>query len=96
MAAYQRLTAMGGKEALRVAAEYLKERIPLEVSAEAPHSITLTGGDGTITVSTHAHGMETQVSVTTDQLRTSRIDLEAQHYLNQLPYQPEDRQRHVR
>lgn len=87
---------MGGKEAVRLAADYLKERIPLEVSAQDRHSVTLAGGDGTVTVSTHAHGLETEVTVVTDQLRTSRIDLEAQHYLNQLPYQPEDRQRHVR
>lgn len=96
MASYQRHTAMGGKEAVRLAADYLKERIPLEVASEGPHSVTLTGGDGTVTVSTHAHGMETEVTVVTDQLGTSRIDIEAQHYLNQLPYQPDDRQRHVR
>lgn len=96
MAAYERLTAMGGREAVRLAAEYMKERIPLEVSAEDAHSITLTGGDGTMTVSAHAHGMETEITVATDQLRTSRIDIEARHYLNQLPYQPEDRQRRVR
>lgn len=96
MASYQRLTAMGGKEAVELAADYLKERIPLEVSTRDGHSVTLTGGDGTVTVSAHGHGLETEVTVTTDQLRTSRIDLEAQHYLNQLPYQPGDRQRHVR
>lgn len=93
MASYQRLTAMGGAEAVELAARYLQERIPLEVTEQKRHSVTLTGGDGTITVSTHAHGMETEVTVRTDQLRTSRIDLEAQHYLNQLPYQPEDEQR---
>lgn len=96
MASYQRLTAMGGKEAVRVAADYMKERIPLEITAEDPHEVTLKGGDGTITISAHAHGMETEVTVVTDQLRTSRIDVEAQHYLNQLPYQPEDRQRRAR
>jgi hypothetical protein len=93
MAAYQRLTAMDGTEAVRLAADYLRQRIPLEVSAEGDHSITLAGGDGTVTISAHSHGMETAVTVSTDQLRTSRIDIEAQHYLNQLPYQPEDRQR---
>jgi hypothetical protein len=87
---------MPGEEAVRLAAEYLQERIPLEVSEQDAHSVTLVGGDGTVTVSAHAHGMETEVTVTTDQVRTSRIDLEAQHYLNQLPYQPGDRQRHVR
>lgn len=93
MAAYQRLTAMGGTEAVRLAAEYLQERIPLDVVSEDRHSVTLSGGDGTVTISAHSHGLETSVSVSTDQLRTSRIDIEAQHYLNQLPYQPEDQQR---
>lgn len=93
MAAYQRLTAMDGSEAVRLAAEYLQQRIPLEVESRDDHSITLTGGDGTVTISAHSHGMDTTVTVSTDRLRTSRIDIEAQHYLNQLPYQPEDRQR---
>lgn len=96
MASYKRLTAMGGLEAVRLAGEYLKERIPLEIVEEGGHSVTLTGGDGTVTVSAHAHGMETEVTVTTDQLRTSRIDIEAQHYMNQLPYQPGDVQRRNR
>jgi len=87
---------MGGGEAVRLAAEYMLDRIPLEVAAQDGHSVTLKGGDGTMTVTAHSHGLETEVTVTTDQLRTSRIDLEAQHYLNQLPYQPEDQQRHVR
>lgn len=93
MAAYERLTAMKGTEAVELATEYLQQRIPLEVLEENEHSVTLRGGDGTITVSAHSHGMETSVKVETDQLRTSRIDIEAQHYLNQLPYQPGDRQR---
>jgi hypothetical protein len=84
---------MGGAEAVRLAGEYLKQRIPLEISSHDHHSITLTGGDGTVTISAHSHGMETAVTVMTDQVRTSRIDVEAQNYLNQLPYQPEDRQR---
>jgi hypothetical protein len=93
MASYERLTAMSGGEAVHLAAEYLKARIPLEVVAEDHHSVTLEGGDGRVTISAHSHGLETAVTVMTDQLRTSRIDVEAQHYLNQLPYQPEDRQR---
>ena len=93
MAAYQRNTAMGGEEAVRLAAEFLPQRIPLEVVSQDHHEVTLKGGDGTVTISTHSHGMETTVTVQTDQLRTSRIDLEAQHYLNELPYQPDDRQR---
>jgi hypothetical protein len=93
MASYQRLTAMDGGEAVRLAADYLRRRIPLEVESQDDHSVTLTGGDGTVTISAHSHGLETAVTVITDQLRTSRIDVESQHYLNQLPYQPEDRQR---
>lgn len=90
MGTYQRLTAMDGSEAVRLAAEYLTQRIPLEVSDRNDHAITLTGPDGTATISAHSHGMDTAITVATDQFRTSRIDLEAQHYLNQLPYQPGD------
>lgn len=90
MASYQRLTAMAGAEAVRLAGDYLRERIPLEIASQDTHAITLSGGDGTVTISAHAHGLETTVTVATDQLRTSRIDIEAQHYLAQLPYQPED------
>ena len=93
MAAYERLTAMKGSEAVELAADYLRERIPLEVMEQDDHRVKLRGGDGTVTVSAHSHGMETAVRVETDQLRTSRIDIEAQHYLNQLPYQPGDEQR---
>ncbi len=93
MASYERLTAMKGSEAVALAADYMQERIPLEVLDQDSHSVKLQGEDGTMTVSAHSHGLETSVRVDTDQLRTSRIDLEAQHYLNQLPYQPGDKQR---
>lgn len=81
---------MPAAEAVRLAGDYLRERIPLEVVSQERHAISLSGGDGTVTVSAHTHGLETAVTVATDQLRTSRIDIEAQHYLAQLPYQPED------
>jgi len=84
---------MKGSEAVALAAEFMVERIPLEVLEQDHHSVTLRGGDGTMTVSAHSHGLETSVKVETDQLGTSRIDMEAQHYLNQLPYQHGDRQR---
>ncbi|MDX1674521.1 MAG: hypothetical protein R3314_07005 [Longimicrobiales bacterium] len=96
MAAYERLTAMNGSEAIELAADYLRERIPLEVMEQDDHRVKLRGGDGTVTISAHSHGLETSVRVETDQLRTSRIDIEAQHYLNQLPYQPGDEQRRGR
>jgi hypothetical protein len=91
MAHYQRITAASPAEALRLAEEVLTARIPIEKAAEDKHSITLSGGDGTVTIDVHRHGQDTTVTATTDQLRTSRLDLETQYYLNKLPYQPGDR-----
>lgn len=93
MADYERMTAASVEAALRTAEVYLKERIPLERVGGDSHSVTLSGGDGTAVVTAHRHGVSTVVHVSTDQLRTSRIDLEAQHFLNQLPYEPGDRPR---
>jgi hypothetical protein len=90
MAEYERVTATGVREVLRLAEEILKERIPLEKTSEERHSITLTGGDGTVTIRAQRQAFDTVVHATTDQLRTSRLDLETQYFLNQLPYQPGD------
>jgi len=88
MAEYERLTATGVSEVLRLAEEILKERLPIEKTAADHHSVTLSGGDGTVTIEAHRHGFETVVRARTDQLRTSRLDLETQYFLNKLPYQP--------
>lgn len=90
MATYERITAAGVREVLRRAQELLPTRIPLEVTKQDHHSITLAGGDGTVTISGHRHGLDTTVHAATDQLRTSRLDVETQYFLNALPYQPED------
>jgi len=90
MANYQRLTAAPIREVLRVAEEFLTSRIPIERVAGDAHSVTLEGGDGRAVVHVHRHGVESSVVVNTDQLRTSRLDVEVQHFLNQLPYQPGD------
>jgi len=90
MGSYTRLTAMSRREAIRLAEEYLKERIPLETVESDRYAVTLKGEDGTAAITAHRHGPETQVGVETDQLRTSRIDIEVQHYLDRLPYQPGD------
>lgn len=87
---YERMTAASIREALELAEQVLLERLPLEKVAGDAHSIRLTGGDGTVTIEAHGHGLETQVDVHTDQLRTSRLDLEVQYYLTMLPYQPGD------
>lgn len=91
MADYQRITAASADEALRLAEEVLTARIPIEKTEQGRHSITLSGGDGTVTIEAHPHGQDTTVTATTDQLRTSRLDIETQYYLNRLPYQPGDR-----
>lgn len=90
MANYQRLTAAPAREVLRVAEEFLTTRIPIDKVGSDAHSMTLEGGDGRVVLHVHRHGMETSVVANTDQLRTSRLDVEVQHLLNQLPYQPGD------
>lgn len=91
MAAYERITALPADAVLKTAEEFLSERIPLDRAGGDEHSVTLSGGDGTVQISVHAHGLSSVVEARTDQLRTSRIDLETQHFLNELPYEPGDR-----
>lgn len=90
MAAYERTTALGVRDVLRTAEEVMTARLPLHRTAADDSSITLRGGDGTLEVSAHRHGVATAVHATTDRLSTSRIDQETQYFLNQLPYQPGD------
>lgn len=90
MANYERYTAAPAAEVLRRAEEVLTERLPLTKTAETHHSVTLSGGDGTATITAHSHHLETQVIAATDQLRTSRIDNDVQAFLTSLPYQPND------
>jgi hypothetical protein len=87
---YERLTALPGRDVLRMAEQVLTERIPTSKTAEDGHSISLSGGDGTVTFNVHRHGMETVVEASTDQVRTSRLDTEVQYFLTLLPYQPGD------
>lgn len=90
MARYERYTAAPTRDVLRKAEEILTARIPLQRAGSDHHSVRLTGRDGTVTISAHSHGLDTLVVAETDQLRTSRIDVEAQYFLNSLPYQPGD------
>ena len=90
MASYERLTATPTAEVLRVAEEFLTSRIPIRKTEGDRHSVVLEGGDGRVTIHAHRHGLDTSVIADTDQLRTSRLDNEVQHFLNQLPYQPGD------
>jgi hypothetical protein len=90
MATYERNTAATIKDVLRVAEEVLTSRLPVRKTAEDAHSITIEGGDGKVRISAHKHGLDTTVHAATDQLRTSRLDLDVQYFMGQLPYQPGD------
>jgi hypothetical protein len=84
------MTAAPVRDVLRIAEEVLTERLPIEKTASDHHGITLEGGDGAVTIRAHRHGLETQVHAATDQLRTSRLDLDVQYFMTMLPYQPGD------
>lgn len=90
MATYERTTAAPIREVLRTAEEVLTGRLPIRKVAEDKHSITLEGGDGKVRIAAHRHGLDTTVHAATDQLRTSRLDLDVQVFMARLPYQPGD------
>ena len=90
MANYQRFTAATIAQVLARAEEVLTARLPLRKTAQTHHSITLSGGDGTVTFTCHRHGLDTDVVASTDQLRTSRLDNDAQYLMTLLPDQPDD------
>lgn len=87
---YERFTAAPIREVLRLAEELLTSRLPMRKTGGDSHSIRLEGGDGAVSITAHRHGMDTQVHAATDQLRTSRLDLEVQYFMTLLPYQPGD------
>jgi len=88
---YERYTAAPVADALAVAVKVLTGRLPIEKVAGDQHSVTLRGGDGTVRIAAHRHGLETVVEAVTDQLRTSRLDVEVEYFMTMLPYQPGDR-----
>jgi hypothetical protein len=88
---YERMTAAPMREVLQKAEEVLTSRLPIRKVAGDSHSVRLEGGDGVVTITTHRHGLDTQVLASTDQLRTSRLDLDVQYFMTLLPYQPGDR-----
>jgi hypothetical protein len=90
MAGYQRKTAFSPSEVLNKAEEYLPEILGLSKTSGSSHNATYTGTEGTINMSAHGHGPYTEVTLSTDQLRTSRADYEVQRFLAELPYEPGD------
>ncbi len=90
MASYERYTAAPVAVVLKRAEEVLVARLPTQRTAATGHSVTLSGGDGTVTFTAHRHGVDTHVVAETDQLRTSRLDNEVQYVMTLLAYQPDD------
>jgi hypothetical protein len=78
------------RDVLAQAESILTDRLPLAKVSGDKHSITLQGGDGRVTIKAHRHGLDTVVQAVTDQLRTSRLDLDTQYFMGLLPYQPGD------
>lgn len=91
MAGYARKTALSPGEVLRRAESELPEWIGLTRTEGDSHRAVYVGGEGTVTLTAHGHGLYTEVIAETDRLRTSRIDVEIQKFLNRMPYEPYDR-----
>ncbi len=90
MSGYLRKTALSPDEVLSAAETLLPERIGLSRATGSGHGATYTGAEGTVTLAAHRHGVYTEVTASTDRLRTSRVDYEIQKFLNTLPYEPFD------
>ncbi|HEX6559025.1 MAG TPA: hypothetical protein VF021_06165 [Longimicrobiales bacterium] len=90
MATYERNTAAPVRDVLRTAEEVLSGRLPIHRTSSDAHSVTLEGGDGKVRIVAHRHGLATTVQASTDQLRTSRLDLDVQYFMAKLPYEPGD------
>lgn len=90
MGTYERTTAATIRDVLRQAEEVLVARLPLRKTGGDAHSVTLEGEDGKVTIHAHKHGLDTTVVARTDQLRTSRLDVDVQYLMALLPYQPGD------
>ena len=93
MADYERNTIYGISKVFELADEVLTERAGLQRGRHTHHSVTYSGGEGTVALEAHRHGPFTTVTVRTNQLRTSKADMVVRHLLNQLPYQPGDPER---
>ena len=91
MAGYQRKTALSPARVMARAEEILPGCVGLTRSRGSSHGATYVGEEGTLTLLVHRHGMYTEVTASTDRLRTSRIDYETQKFLNNLPYEPGDK-----
>lgn len=87
MSDYERSTVLPTREIFNRAHQVLTERAELVRTEESRHHVTYSGDEGVVTVEAHRHGPSTIVTVRTDRLRTSKVDIVVRHLLNQLPYQ---------
>ena len=90
MAGYQRRTVLSPSDILSKAEELLPESIGLIRTKSTSHTATFSGDEGTVTLAAHRHGPYTNVLVSSDRLRTSRLDYEIQKFLTELPSEPGD------
>lgn len=90
MSDYERLTALPAREIWERVDEILTTRGELARTHEGHHERTYSGREGTVAVEVHRHGPTAVVTIRTDRLRTSKVDIVVRHLLNQLPYQPGD------
>jgi hypothetical protein len=93
MSDYERNTALPTAKVMEIAEEVLTSRAGLHRTGQDHHGATYAGGEGTVSIEAHRHGPQTTVTVRTNQLRTSKVDVVVRHLLNQLAYQPGDPER---
>jgi hypothetical protein len=91
MAGYVRKTVLSPSQVLEQASEILPERIGLSEVRRSGHEAVWEGKEGRLVLHAHTHSLYTEVTASTDQLRTSRMDYEVQKFLNRLPYEAFDR-----
>ena len=75
---------------MEIVDEVLTSRAGLQKTSSDHHAAIYKGGEWMVAIEAHRHGAVTTVTVRTDQLRTSRVDMVVRHMLNQLPFQAGD------
>jgi hypothetical protein len=91
MAGYVRKTISSPREVLEAAESIIPARLGLQQVKRSGHEAVWEGKEGRLSLHAHTHSLYTEVTASTDQLRTSRMDYEVQKFLNQLPYEAFDR-----
>jgi len=90
MSDYERSTVLTAREVFAKADEIFPERAELARTQQSAHEVTYSGAEGTVSIDIHRHVFSSLVTVRTDRLRTSKLDIVARYFMNQLPYQPGD------